>query len=264
MAKISCEVCGSHKIIKQDEVFICQKCGTRYSLQDVRKKYKVLKAQMAAAADAQDQPAKPASTKKATPAAETQPAQPATPKAAPNQSSWLAQNTKLLIACFSAVLVIAVSLVIWLVLSTRNNNVITLQNYDSYVASTQSYHHDVQVPTNYELWEDFKIYFEDYYNVNRADQTMEKAAVYLTYGCEIMTDPQSRYKWLGDYIKQVAAEQGYKLTNNPATKGMEASWRWHIHCFFNCTKNYDWPETADFYRAGQRSEWADAYRKAHR
>jgi DNA-directed RNA polymerase subunit M/transcription elongation factor TFIIS len=161
MAKISCEVCGSHKIIKQDEVFICQKCGTRYSLQDVRQQYKTLKAQTAA--DAQNQPAKPASTKKATPAAtETQPAQPSTPKAASNQSSWLARNSKLLIACSSAVLVIAVSLVIWLVLSSRNNNVITLQNYDSYVASTQSYHHDVQVPTNYELWEDFKIYFEDY------------------------------------------------------------------------------------------------------
>ncbi len=37
MQAIKCEVCGSNDILKQDGVFICQKCGCKYSLEDVRK-----------------------------------------------------------------------------------------------------------------------------------------------------------------------------------------------------------------------------------
>ena len=32
-----CEICGSQKIKKENDVFICQECGTEYSLEEARK-----------------------------------------------------------------------------------------------------------------------------------------------------------------------------------------------------------------------------------
>lgn len=32
MKKIQCEICGSHKLKKENDVFVCQECGTEYSL----------------------------------------------------------------------------------------------------------------------------------------------------------------------------------------------------------------------------------------
>lgn len=37
MKKINCELCGSNQIIKQEGVFVCQHCGTKYSIEDARK-----------------------------------------------------------------------------------------------------------------------------------------------------------------------------------------------------------------------------------
>ena len=37
MKQIVCEVCGSNGIIKEDGYFICQYCGTKYSLEDAKK-----------------------------------------------------------------------------------------------------------------------------------------------------------------------------------------------------------------------------------
>ena len=34
---IKCEICGGNDIVKQDGVFICQSCGCKYSVEDVRK-----------------------------------------------------------------------------------------------------------------------------------------------------------------------------------------------------------------------------------
>ncbi|MBR1408712.1 MAG: hypothetical protein IJ573_07455 [Clostridia bacterium] len=34
---IKCEVCGGNSIIKQDSYFMCQSCGIRYSLDEIRK-----------------------------------------------------------------------------------------------------------------------------------------------------------------------------------------------------------------------------------
>ena len=276
MEKIKCDVCGSHKIVKQDDGFICKKCGTQYTLQQIRQQYKKLKAQAAAAAEAGDSPKQPVAPKQALKTTPVTPPAPSTPSpsvASKSSKTWV----KWVVGAIVLVVLAITPMIVWFVYTMNSDNVVTLQNIDQHTAvrsssSTQvtqatSYDdmdYQIKVPTNYELWEDFKLYFEEYYNVNRADQPIEKASVYLTYGCEIMTDPYSEYKWLGDYIQEVAASQGYELTNNPAVKGMEAKWRWHIHCFFNCTQNYDWPKTADFYYAGQRSQWADAYRRAYR
>lgn len=37
MRKITCEVCGSNSIEKQEEYYVCQHCGTEYSLEEARK-----------------------------------------------------------------------------------------------------------------------------------------------------------------------------------------------------------------------------------
>ncbi|MBR3098182.1 MAG: hypothetical protein IKH18_01230 [Clostridia bacterium] len=37
MKQLTCEVCGSNELMKQDGIFVCQVCGCKYSLDDVRK-----------------------------------------------------------------------------------------------------------------------------------------------------------------------------------------------------------------------------------
>ena len=74
-----------------------------------------------------------------------------------------------------------------------------------------------------------------------------------------MTDSKSSFKWLGDYIIEVSAAQGYTLTNDPTADGMEALWRWSVHSFFNCEKRTSWPNTADFATAGKPAAWGEAY-----
>ena len=113
------------------------------------------------------------------------------------------------------------------------------------------------VPTNAELWEAFKPYYNTYYGLNRADQTIENVATFApTYMQDIMTNASSAYKWLGDYILTVAQAQGYAVDS-------EALWRWHVDSFFNCRQRTSWPKTADFSTAGQPSAWGSAYLAAN-
>ena len=121
----------------------------------------------------------------------------------------------------------------------------------------------VSVPTNAELWESLKTYYKTFYNENRSDQAITAVSTFMTKACKIMTDASSEYKWLGDYITEVAANQGYTLTNDPSADGMEALWRWHVHSFFNCEQRTSWPATADFSTAGKPSAWGPAYQAAH-
>lgn len=37
MAAIVCELCGSNDVVKKDGVFVCQHCGTKYSLEEAKK-----------------------------------------------------------------------------------------------------------------------------------------------------------------------------------------------------------------------------------
>lgn len=37
MKPLACEMCGSTNVIKQDGVFVCQSCGTKYSVEEARK-----------------------------------------------------------------------------------------------------------------------------------------------------------------------------------------------------------------------------------
>ena len=116
---------------------------------------------------------------------------------------------------------------------------------------------DGTVPTNAELWEAFKPYYNTYYGLSRADQSIENVATFApTYMQDIMTNASSAYKWLGDYILQVAQAQGYAVDS-------EALWRWHVDSFFNCRQRTSWPKTADFSSAGQPSAWGSAYLAAN-
>ena len=112
------------------------------------------------------------------------------------------------------------------------------------------------VPSNDELWEQFKSYYLSYYNINRANQPIENVATFASaYMEDIMTNEKSDYKWLGDYILTIAG----------SISG-ETAWRWHVHAFFNCN---DGTETdnqkvaaANFSDAGKPEKWGPAYQVA--
>ena len=116
-----------------------------------------------------------------------------------------------------------------------------------------------KVPTNADLWSEFKGYYSTWYNETRADQEIGAVSTFMTKGCDLMTNAKSEYKWLGDYIMAVSAEQGITLTSNPSDDGMEALWRWSVHSFFNCNKHTSWPITADFSTAGKPATWGNNY-----
>ena len=123
----------------------------------------------------------------------------------------------------------------------------------------------VKVPTNEELWEAFKPYYNTYYSLNRADQPITAVSTFAAAKmCEIMTKADSKYKWLGDYVAKVSADQGISLTNDPTAEGMEASWRFAVHNFFNCAPLREaWPKAADFTTAGKPENWGPAYQAAN-
>ena len=43
MNAIMCELCGSNDVVKQGDYFVCQHCGTKYSLEDAKKLIKTVK-----------------------------------------------------------------------------------------------------------------------------------------------------------------------------------------------------------------------------
>ena len=119
------------------------------------------------------------------------------------------------------------------------------------------------VPTNEALWNTFKPYYNTFYGTNRSDQPITAVASFAAHKmCEIMTDEKSEYKWLGDYIADVAADAGYTLTNDPNATNMERDWRWHVHAFFNCSDGNLAVKTADFSTAGKPTAWGLAYQIA--
>ena len=123
---------------------------------------------------------------------------------------------------------------------------------------------EAEVPTNDSLWTAFKPYYNTFYGLNRADRPITEVSTFAAAKmCEIMTVVESEYKWLGDYITEVAVAQGYTLTNDPATDGMEALWRWHADSFFNCRQRTSWPATADFSTAGKPEAWGAAYQEVY-
>ena len=45
MKAMVCEMCGSQDLVKQDGMFVCQNCGTKYSVEEAKKLLLELKIQ---------------------------------------------------------------------------------------------------------------------------------------------------------------------------------------------------------------------------
>ena len=114
------------------------------------------------------------------------------------------------------------------------------------------------VPSNADLWETFKTDFNNYYGINRSDQAITNVAVFWPSGVDsdddnILTNANSTYKWLGDYIQSVAGAPNGELW-----------WRANLHAFFNCAADYKLGSVAaaDFSQAGKPTAWGEAYQIA--
>ena len=114
------------------------------------------------------------------------------------------------------------------------------------------------VPSNADLWETFKPDFNSYYGINRSDQAITNVAVFWPSGIDsdddnILTNANSTYKWLGDYIQSVAGAPNGELW-----------WRANLHAFFNCAADYKLGSVAaaDFSQAGKPEAWGEAYQIA--
>ena len=120
------------------------------------------------------------------------------------------------------------------------------------------------VPTNAELWEAFKPYYNTYYGLTRADQPIDKVSTFAAAKMqEIMTDAASEYKWLGDYVLGVAAGQGLNLPTDMAAAN-EGAWRWAVHAFFNATTGANGAAGTDFTEAGKPQAWGPYYLAAQK
>ena len=118
------------------------------------------------------------------------------------------------------------------------------------------------VPTNAELWEAFKPYYNTFYSEARADQPITAVATFMTKGEKLLTDETSEYKWLGDYLLKVTNEQiadGTLKTYTGITT--EVKWRFATQAFFNCSaaKDADYSGNADFTEAGKPENWGPYY-----
>ena len=118
------------------------------------------------------------------------------------------------------------------------------------------------VPSNAELWEAFKPYYNTFYGEARADQPITAVATFMTKGEKLLTDETSEYKWLGDYLLKVTNEQiadGTLKTYTGITT--EVKWRFATQAFFNCSaaKDADYSGNADFTEAGKPENWGPYY-----
>ena len=140
------------------------------------------------------------------------------------------------------------------VTGTNSNDVPIHIVYDATPAEEES-----AVPTNAELWEAFKPYYNEYYGLARADQPIDKVSTFAAAKMqEIMTDEASEYKWLGDYVLNVAAGQGVNLPTDMAAAN-EGAWRWAVHAFFNATTGANGAAGTDFTEAGKPENWGPYY-----
>ena len=138
--------------------------------------------------------------------------------------------------------------------AVNSNNVPIHIVYDATPAKEES-----AVPTNEELWEAFKPYYNEFYGLARADQPIDKVSTFAAAKMqEIMTDAKSDYKWLGDYVLNVAAGQGVNLPTDMAAAN-EGAWRWAVHAFFNATTGANGAAGTDFTEAGKPENWGPYY-----
>lgn len=121
--------------------------------------------------------------------------------------------------------------------------------------------------TNVALWDEFKPYYNEYYSLSRSlgfgvNQVSSFAAALMK---DIMTNNNSKYKWLGDYIALVSQSQG--ITIGTGDYNTENTWRFMAHAFFgNSPTGTYWDGIAnktlthpDFSEAGDPENWKPYY-----
>ena len=121
-------------------------------------------------------------------------------------------------------------------------------------------------PTNAELWgtdtadvNGFMHYYNHYYGLKRATQTIENVASFAYAQMQqIMTDEASAYKWLGDYVQSVATAAGQPLSTDMAAAN-ESGWRWSVWAFFNACAGKNGSTGIDFTEAGKPENWVNVY-----
>ena len=97
---------------------------------------------------------------------------------------------------------------------------------------------------------------------NRSNMAIGNAATFFASSSNTYKffTQNSKYKWLGDYIKKVAKEQGKTLSSS------YGYWHWVAHAFFNRNENSStttagnsYTHGLDFSSAGKPTEWRAAY-----
>ena len=133
------------------------------------------------------------------------------------------------------------------------------------------YTDEIEVPTNEELMLQFMEDYTKYYNITTSFvetfYNTKNVSGFLSRGKDdwsvdftvknMLTDTNSGWKWLGDYIVQVVTAQSTTAVTT------DALWRFNITAFFNQNKATAWPYSADFTEAGKQENWGEAYKKAH-
>ena len=123
-------------------------------------------------------------------------------------------------------------------------------------------------PTNDELLANFKDSYNTYFGVSVSTSREIGTFLYAGYkqldgiskSCDItdmMTDPASGWKWLGDYIISFAG------TPSSATENW---WRANVTAFFTRSQEtvVGTTTSANFSTAGQQSAWGPAWQEAHK
>ena len=124
------------------------------------------------------------------------------------------------------------------------------------------YEAQITVPTNEELWEQFKTAFNEFNGLNKYDQPITNcgAFTYTTSGTpclDMLTSAESGWKWLGDYLVKTATAAGKTCANN-------AAFRWNLDAFFNAYAGKNDALGVDYTTAGQQSAWGPAWQEAHK
>ncbi len=116
----------------------------------------------------------------------------------------------------------------------------------------------IEIPADNEaLWALFMPDYKTYYNENRFEQPIDKVATFMTQGQAMMTEANSGWKWLGDYIAPISSAKGIVITS-------EAQWRYAVSQFFNCAAaRTDYPAAVSFETEGKPSAWQPVYTLNH-
>ena len=124
----------------------------------------------------------------------------------------------------------------------------------------------VEMPTaptsNEDLWKAFMPAYNAYYGLSRGEQPITAVATFASAKMqEFMTDENSDWKWLGDYI--LAVVKAANFNNGDLTS--EVLWRFNVQAFFNCKEaaSSTWNGNPDFTEAGKFDKWIGAWKKAN-